>query len=176
MKYGSAEEFVIRQLELLNIERDAEIAEGRKLQESTTAKILQEKGICLTNLALLNIRAGLYGRTIATFGSKIMGKELPSTNLGSGKLLLLFLFFFWFKLFIVWCNFLFLGDIVGIFPNAGMSMFEKDQICSGIVSSTKTATIDVALDLDTENVELNENDSYKILKLANNVTYRRLKE
>lgn len=53
---------------------------------------------------------------------------------------------------------------------------EKDQICSGIISCTKTNTIEVALDLDMENIDLNESDAYKLVKLANNVTYRRLKE
>ena len=33
MKYNSLEDFVIQQLELLNLERDAEIAENRRLQE-----------------------------------------------------------------------------------------------------------------------------------------------
>ena len=174
MKYNSVEEFVSRQLELLNLERDAEIAESRKLQENTTAKQLQEKGVCLTNLILLNMHAGLYGRTIATFGSKIMGNDLPSTNLGSGTTAggcYLYL-----KITCIIMGFFFSGDIVGIFPNAGASHLEKDQICSGIISSSRSGTIDVALDLDTENVDLNDNDSYKLLKLANNVTYRRLRE
>ncbi len=67
------------------------------------------------------------------------------------------------------------GDIVGIFSNSSASQLEKDQICSGIISCVKTCTIEVALDMDTENVDLNENDCYKLLQLANNVTYRRLK-
>ena len=40
----------------------------------------------------------------------------------------------------------------------------------------KSGCVEVALDLDTENIELNDTDSYKILKLANNVTYKRLKQ
>ena len=68
-----------------------------------------------------------------------------------------------------------IGDIVGIFTNSS-SLLEKDQICSGIISRLKAGCIEVALDLDTENIELNDIDSYKILKLANDVTYRRLKQ
>ena len=71
--------------------------------------------------------------------------------------------------------FSFTGDIVGVFTN-NSSLLEKDQICSGIISRVKTGCVEVALDLDTENIELNNTDSYKILKLANNVTYRRLKQ
>ena len=86
MKYASVEDFVSQQLNLLNLERDAEISESRKLQENTTAKQLQEKGVCLMNLSLQCIRSGLYGRSVASFASKIVGKELPSTNLSSGIL------------------------------------------------------------------------------------------
>ena len=84
IKYASVEDFVRRQLDLLNLERDAEISESRKFQENVSAKQLQEKGVCLINLAVQNIRSGLYGRSIVTFVSKIAGKELPSTNLSSG--------------------------------------------------------------------------------------------
>ena len=85
VKYNCVEDFVVQQLELLNIERDAEIAASRQLQENVSAKILQQKGVCLTNLSLQNLRSGLYGRSIASFGPKLHGNELPSTNLGSGK-------------------------------------------------------------------------------------------
>ena len=68
------------------------------------------------------------------------------------------------------------GDIVGIFLNSSASHVEKDQICSGIVSCLKGKTLEVALDLDSENVDLNDNETYKVIQLANNVTYRRLKE
>ena len=85
-KYNSVDDFVIKQLELLNIEKEAEIAQNRALQENVSPKVLQEKGICLLNLKVLNVRSGLYGRTVVTFGSKMIGKELPSTSLSSGNI------------------------------------------------------------------------------------------
>ncbi len=85
MQYNSIEDFVIQQLELLNLERDAEIAESRRLQENISAKQLQEKGVCILNLVVQGIRSGLYGRTIIAFGCKLAGKELPSSNLSSGN-------------------------------------------------------------------------------------------
>lgn len=85
MQYNSIEDFVIQQLGLLNLERDAEIAESRRLQENISAKQLQEKGVCILNLVVQGIRSGLYGRTIITFGCKLAGKELPSSNLSSGN-------------------------------------------------------------------------------------------
>lgn len=174
MQYNSIEDFVIQQLELLNLERDAEIAESRRLQENISAKQLQEKGVCILNLVVQGIRSGLYGRTIITFGCKLAGKELPSSNLSSGN------FSFVVRkqspvvisnIFLKYC----LGDIVGIFPNSSASQLEKDQICSGIVSCLKSSTIEIALDTDCDNVDLNDNDCYKLLQLANSVTYRRLK-
>ena len=84
MEYNSLEDFVSQQLDLLNLERDAEIAESRRLQENIPAKQLQEKGIGLLNLNVHGLRSGLYGRTIVTFCCKIAGKELPSSNLSSG--------------------------------------------------------------------------------------------
>lgn len=150
MQFKSLEDFVIQQLELLNLERDAEIAESRKLQETFSAKQLQERGVCILNLVVHGMRSGLYGRTIITFGSKLVGKELPSSNMSS-------------------------GDIVGIFSNSSASQLEKDQICSGIISCVKSNTIEIALDSDCENIDLNDNECYKLLQLANSVTYRRLK-
>jgi hypothetical protein len=65
---------VIQQLELLNLERDAEIAESRRLQENISAKHLQEKGvICILNLVVQGIRICLYGRTIISFGCNPSG-------------------------------------------------------------------------------------------------------
>lgn len=103
MQFKSLEDFVIQQLELLNLERDAEIAESRKLQETFSAKQLQERGVCILNLVVHGMRSGLYGRTIITFGSKLVGKELPSSNMSSGNIFcpnLLLLPDFYFHLFV----------------------------------------------------------------------------
>lgn len=69
----------------------------------------------------------------------------------------------------------FVGDIVGIFLNTAASLLEKDEVCSGIVSCTTASSIDVALDIDVENADVSEEEIYKVCKLSNNVTFRRLK-
>lgn len=171
MQYKSLEDFVSQQLELLNLERDAEIAESRRLQENLSAKQLQEKGVCILSLVVQGLRSGLYGRTILTFGSKMAGKELPSSNMSSG---IAFSFSSAFTALYLLKN-ICTGDIVGIFSNSSASQLEKDQICSGIVSCVKSNTIEVALDSDCENIDLDDNECYKLLQLANNVTHRRLK-
>ena len=66
------------------------------------------------------------------------------------------------------------GDIVGIFSSSSAS--HKDQLCTGIINCSKASLIEVAIDLDAENINLDDTDCYKIIKLANNVTYKRLKE
>ena len=86
IKFNGVEDFVRKQLDLLNLEKEAEITENRKLQENVSSKLLQEKGVCLINLSLENLRSGLYGRSVVTFRSRIQGKELPSTNLSSGNI------------------------------------------------------------------------------------------
>lgn len=67
------------------------------------------------------------------------------------------------------------GDIVGVFPGNSGSQSERDQLCSGTVSCVKAKFIEVAFDLDVESIDLNDTDSYKLLRLANDVTFRRLK-
>lgn len=86
MQFNSIEDFVSQQLELINLEKDAEVAESRRLQENVPPKQLQEKGVCILSLVIQGLRSGLYGRTIVTFGCKLVGKELPSSNLSSGRI------------------------------------------------------------------------------------------
>jgi hypothetical protein len=86
MKYNHVEDFVVHQLELLKLERNAEIAENQKLLENVSSKKLEEKGVCLTNLVISHIRSGLYARTIIAFIGKVAGKMLPATSLSNGNL------------------------------------------------------------------------------------------
>jgi len=86
MKYTSAQDFVVHQLELLKLERKTEIAESQKLLKTVSSKKLEEKGVCLMNLVINHIRSGLYGRTVVSFVSKVVGKELPATSLSSGTI------------------------------------------------------------------------------------------
>lgn len=65
---------------------------------------------------------------------------------------------------------------MGVFHNSGASLLEKDQLCSGVISCFSPASVEVALNLDTENIALDDMGCYMLAKLANDVTYRRLKE
>jgi len=65
------------------------------------------------------------------------------------------------------------GDIVGLSLTADTNI--GDNIASGIVSRVSSSSISIAFDETNENLfELDDSDSYKIVKLANDVTYRRM--
>lgn len=172
MKYTCAEDFVVQQLELLQLERNAEITESQKLLDSVSSKKLEEKGVCMMNLVINHIRSGLYGRTVVAFVSKVAGKILPATSLSNGNPKIFFAFKSINVELMTRCYTT--GDIVGIFLNSSAS--HKDQVCTGIINSSKTSLIEVAIDVDVESIKLDDTDCFKIVKLANNVTFKRLKE
>ena len=76
---------------------------------------------------------------------------------------------------IMYINFFFkelisiLGDIVGLYPNKG----EQNEIVdTGIISFVRAQTIGVAFNEDIEG--LNLSGMFRLMKLTNDVTYRRL--
>ena len=71
--------FVEETLELLNLEKQAEINESKAFYENADSTTLENKGVCLRKLVVLGQRTGLYGRTLLTLG-KAKGhssKNLP---------------------------------------------------------------------------------------------------
>lgn len=150
----AVEEYVQKTLDLLDKERAAEIEETQTLLERLSAKELERRGVCLRKLQLRSHRSGLYGRMVAVFEPepKHKGKnskeELPSCNITP-------------------------GDIVGV----GLTSSDPTDkpLTSGIVLQMSAFSVSVAFDDSQEILELDDNASYKLTKLANDVTYRRLK-
>ncbi|XP_064609271.1 DNA-binding protein SMUBP-2-like [Liolophura sinensis] len=143
----AVEKFVAKTLELLEIERDAEIEETRVLHENLPAKELQRRGVCLLKLRIAERRTGLYGRSIVTFEPHVSGQELPSHTLSP-------------------------GDIVSL----SLTSCEKGEvIASGIISKVWQAALSVAFDETMDTFSLADEEKYKLVKLANNITYKRLK-
>nr|XP_020639747.1 DNA-binding protein SMUBP-2 [Pogona vitticeps] len=143
------EKFVLRQLELLQEEREAEISEARIWQESISLKELQRRGICLLKLEVTSQKTGLYGRLLLTLQPRKHGSEsqLPSNSFGP-------------------------GDIVGLYESGGPG----DQLCTGTITHITSKLITVAIDEPQSNlVSLDQENVYRLLKLANDVTYKRLK-
>ncbi|XP_075044094.1 DNA-binding protein SMUBP-2 [Mixophyes fleayi] len=141
--------FVKTQLELLIEERDAEIEETRAWQENVSLKELQRKGVCLLKLRVSSQRTGLYGRFLVTFTPKYDADAvLPSNNFRS-------------------------GDIVGLYESDSGS----EPLSTGIVSGITQKSINVAFDESQgDSLNLGSESTYRLLKLANDVTYKRIKK
>ncbi|XP_032380575.1 DNA-binding protein SMUBP-2 [Etheostoma spectabile] len=144
------EQFVSKTLELLQEEREAEIEETRVWQENISLKDLQNKGVCLLKLQIGSQSTGLYGRTVVVFEPrKYLGfSSLPSNSFGP-------------------------GDIVGLYDTGGCTA--ASQIGTGIVTRVSQASISVAFDDSKDGLSFDTDALHNLLKLANDVTYKRMK-
>ncbi|KAL4613212.1 DNA-binding protein SMUBP-2 isoform X1 [Arapaima gigas] len=142
--------FVSKTLELLREEREAEIEEMRLLQQNLSLKDLQHRGVCLLKLQIGSQRTSLYGRHLVVFEPRkhVAGTTLPSNNFGP-------------------------GDIVGVYDSAQCRT--ASQLGTGVVTRVTPMAISVAIDESQDSLSLEGNGLYSLLKLANDVTYRRLK-
>ncbi|XP_016041773.2 LOW QUALITY PROTEIN: DNA-binding protein SMUBP-2 [Erinaceus europaeus] len=148
MGSAAVERFVRRQLALLQLERDAELEERRSWQEGVSLKELQSRGVCLLKLQVSGQRTGLYGRRLVTLEPRrgVATPTLPSNSFTS-------------------------GDIVGLYDSSGDS-----QLASGILTRISPTSVTVALD-ESQDAQLSlPEGSYRLLKLANDVTFRRLRK
>ncbi|XP_048886823.1 DNA-binding protein SMUBP-2 isoform X2 [Brienomyrus brachyistius] len=144
------ESFVSKSLELLREEREAELAETRLLQENASLKDLQRKGICLLKLHVASERTSLYGRLLVVFEPRkhVASSTLPSNSFSP-------------------------GDIVGVYDTAGISA--SSQLGTGVVTRVTQSAVSVAFDESHDGLGLDGEALYNLLKLANDVTYKRLK-
>ncbi|NXC84785.1 SMBP2 protein, partial [Cercotrichas coryphoeus] len=121
----------------------------RAWQESVSLKELQRRGVCLLKLQVSSQRTGLYGRLLVTFQPRKRDSdtELPSNSFGP-------------------------GDIVGLYESAG----QGDPLCTGVVTRVTPKAVTVALEEPRDGeLALDHERSFRLLKLANDVTYNRLK-
>ncbi|KAM9376972.1 DNA-binding protein SMUBP-2 [Pholidichthys leucotaenia] len=146
----AVEKFVSETIKLLQEEREAEIEETRLWQENISLKELQNKGVCLLKLQIRSQSTGLYGRTVLVLEPrKHLGfSSLPSNSFGP-------------------------GDIVGLYDAAGCTT--ASQISTGIVTRVSQTSVSVAFDDLKDDVGLDSGGFYNLLKLANDVTYKRMK-
>lgn len=144
------EQFVSKTLELLQEEREAEIQETRLWQENSSLKDLQSKGVCLLKLQIASQSTGLYGRTLIVLEPRkhIGVPVLPSNSFGP-------------------------GDIVGLYGAGGCSA--TFQIGTGIVTKASQTSVTVAFDDGQDEFNVETDSLYNLLKLANDVTYKRMK-
>ncbi|XP_044115960.1 DNA-binding protein SMUBP-2 [Neovison vison] len=147
MASAAVESFVTKQLDLLELERDAEVEERRSWQENISLKELQSRGVCLLKLQVSSQRTGLYGRLLVTLEPRrcVAAAVLPSNSFTS-------------------------GDIVGLYD-------EGSQLATGILTRITQRSVTVAFDESQDfQLSLDREQTYRLLKLANDVTYKRLKK
>ncbi|XP_045433467.1 DNA-binding protein SMUBP-2 isoform X2 [Pipistrellus kuhlii] len=147
MASAAVETFVAKQLDLLELERDAEVEERRSWQENVSLKELQRLGVCLLKLQVSSQRTGLYGQLLVTFEPRRSASAgvLPSNSFSS-------------------------GDIVGLNDEGG-------QLATGVLTRITQKSVTVAFDQSCDfQLSLDQQNSYRLLKLANDVTYKRLKK
>ncbi|XP_071392360.1 DNA-binding protein SMUBP-2 [Centroberyx affinis] len=144
------EQFVSKTLELLQEEREAEIEETRVWQENISLKDLQSKGVCLLKLQIGSQSTGMYGRTLVILEPrKHLGISLlPSNSFGP-------------------------GDIIGLYETGGCSA--ACQVGTGIVTRVSQASVSVAFEDSQDGLSIDSDSLYNLLKLANDVTYKRMK-
>ncbi|XP_078452956.1 DNA-binding protein SMUBP-2 isoform X2 [Lampetra planeri] len=146
----SMESFILKWQELLKEEREAEIEQAKSWQQGVPLKELQRRGICLLRLHLCNRRTGLYGRQLLKFGARggAPDSKLPSNDFGP-------------------------GDIVGLYEGACDAV--EEQLASGVVTRVSASAVTVAFDEAHDALDLKHDGPYSLLKLANDITYKRLK-
>uniref|UniRef100_A0A8C1LG00 Immunoglobulin mu DNA binding protein 2 n=1 Tax=Cyprinus carpio TaxID=7962 RepID=A0A8C1LG00_CYPCA len=114
-------------------------------QENLSPKNLQHKGVYLLKLQITSQRTGMYGRLLVVFEPrKSIGPSiLPSNTFGP-------------------------GDIIGLYQAEG-----QEQLGSGVVTRVTQASLTVAFDDTQDGMNLDRDGLYNLMKLANDVTYRR---
>ncbi|KAG1706968.1 DNA-binding protein SMUBP-2 [Nymphon striatum] len=184
--------FVAKHQLLIKEEHEYELEEAKLLRESCNFKELQEKGFCITKLQISHHCTGLYGRKIVTFESisnnqqalpshSITNVDLKAEDSGSSYSMLRT---DQMQLFNATH-----GDIVGVIVNtknlsADSSDPDLKNDVSGIVVRVHPRYVNVAFDVQDHSsssssllwlLEEKDNLTLNLIKLANNVTYKRLK-
>uniref|UniRef100_A0A672MRT7 DNA-binding protein SMUBP-2 n=1 Tax=Sinocyclocheilus grahami TaxID=75366 RepID=A0A672MRT7_SINGR len=118
-------------------------------QENLSPKNLQHKGVYLLKLQIASQHTGMYGRLLVVFEPrKSIGPSiLPSNTFGP-------------------------GDIIGLYQAEGQD--QPSQLGSGVVTRVTQASLTVAFDDTQDGINLDRDGLYNLMKLANDVTYRRL--
>lgn len=127
---------------------------ARSLLSSVSLPKLERKGKCLLKLKIEQKFTGLYGRTIIVLVSGVFGKPINTQNFSS-------------------------GDIVSISENSvPPSQLETSKdLITGTVTKVAQQSVSIAIenDIETLDQDLNDNSLYKIIKLSNNITHKRIK-
>ncbi|KAH3978908.1 hypothetical protein HBI25_092480 [Parastagonospora nodorum] len=153
--------FASSQLLLLDAELQAELSETNALLSSHTPSALSRAGLAILNLNVSSIRTGLGGKTVVELGldSAVVAKgdkpDIPEHGIR-------------------------VGDIVGVQeqPSGSAKKAEKREGAKkgaeGVVLKVRRENVEVVL--DKEDGEVPSAGKLWIVKLANDVTYKRMNQ
>ena len=165
-------QFVKKQLRLLEMERQAEIAEVDSLLATHSPKELERLGLCIRNLRVASVSTGMGGRRLVKLvRAEREGTPLPPTRLGP-------------------------GDIVSVKtpaaaaatspsspPSCSGSAEHQQLQLSGVVVKIWEGSLTIASDADRDDgsdaltLTVDEGDTGLIVtQMGNDVTYKRMKE
>ncbi|XP_066946913.1 DNA-binding protein SMUBP-2-like isoform X2 [Macrobrachium rosenbergii] len=133
---------------LLEEERKTEVSAAQSQEKGSTLKELELRGVVLSKLNIKERSTGLYGRPMYTFISSRKDATLSANSFSS-------------------------GDIVGVHEYGAN---ERKQLTSGVVTRVSQSSIQIVLDGDADELDATADGALLYLhKLANNVTYQRIK-
>ncbi|KAK5170420.1 uncharacterized protein LTR77_005008 [Saxophila tyrrhenica] len=149
--------FATSQLSLLSAELQAELTETQLLTSTHAPSILQRAGLAVLNLHISSQRTGLGGKTVLelSLDPAVGGGELPEHGLR-------------------------VGDIVGVAeqPRGAERKKEREGMESrgveGVVTKVHRENVTVAL--DKEDADVPTGGKLWLVKLANDVTWKRLNQ
>ncbi|KAK0051948.1 DNA-binding protein SMUBP-2 [Biomphalaria pfeifferi] len=141
-------QFVIKTLDLVEKEKDEALA--RDAIEHLSIDELVYIGKCIVNLKISEYQSGFFGRTtmVLTF-TNASDEPLPFHKIAP-------------------------GSIVGL--TLTQSPHSDNSLSEGLVSFVNPWKIEVVFDEYRDVIELSDAHIYKLTKLSNDVTYRRLKK
>ncbi|KAH7380415.1 P-loop containing nucleoside triphosphate hydrolase protein [Phaeosphaeria sp. MPI-PUGE-AT-0046c] len=153
--------FAASQLTLLDAELQAELSETNALLSSHTPTALSRAGLAILNLNVSSIRTGLGGKTVVELGldSAVVAKgdspDIPEHGIR-------------------------VGDIVGVQeqPSGSAKKTEKRELvkkgAEGVVLRVRRENVEIVL--DKEDADVPSAGKLWIVKLANDVTYKRMNQ
>ncbi|KAI4672927.1 uncharacterized protein J4E78_001430 [Alternaria triticimaculans] len=153
--------FAASQLTLLDAELQAELSETNALLSSHTPTALSRAGLAILNLNISSIRTGLGGKTVVELGldSAVVAKgekpDIPEHGIR-------------------------VGDIVAVQdqPSGSAKKTDKKELekkgASGVVLRVRRENVEIVL--DKEDADVPTGGKLWIVKLANDVTYKRMNQ
>ncbi len=149
--------FAATQLDLLDAELQSELSETSSLITSSSPTSLQRAGVAITNLTISSQRTGLGGKTVLelSLDSAIGEGELPEHGIRTGDIVLV------------------AGQPAGSAKKKEVKELEQKG-SRGVVTRVTKAAVSVALDREDDDADANLQGRLWLVKLANDVTYKRM--